>query len=385
MRKRWAWLIPTIVFGLIAGVLLTTPIVKGRVLKLAKPGPNSGRSGQAVPGGDPRLTGWAAVEASGKAEGKVVMYSWSWTPVTAAPITAAFAARYGVQVEVVAGRGPQFLERLLQETRSGQRIGDIMEGAQTHLRNTKLAGLTISALGLPGLAAGQQEWALDPLRLDAGGHVIGYAPYILSPYVNTDLVAPGEEPRRWDDLLQPRWKGRMVLPNPAISTVPYYLDVLVKHGVISDDYSSRLATQGLLLSGQTPDSGELLAWGEAALSVLNAAPDMVPPLREGGKLKALDMEDGVLVNLLTASLLKDGPHPNASRLFLSWLLTAEGQEAHSRAKLTASIREGMADFTPLSFRLEPRKPIVVTAEDGERIARLFREQTYVPVFSPPTQ
>lgn len=382
MRKRWAWLIPTIVFGLVVAVLLATPIAKGRVPKLAKPGPNPTRVGQPLPGGDPRLTGWAAIEAMAKTEGKVVMYSWSWTPVTAGPITAAFAARYGIQVEVVAGRGPQFLERLQQESSSGQRIGDIMEGAQTHLRNTKLVGLTISALGLPGLVSSRQEWVLDPLRLDAEGHVIGYAPYVLSPYVNTGLVAPGEEPRRWQDLLQPQWKGRMVLPSPATSTVPYYLDALIRRGMISEDYPARLAAQGLLLSGQTPDSGELLAWGEAALSVLNAAPDMVPPLREGGKLKAIDMEDGVLVNLLTVTLLKDSPHANASRLFLSWLLTRDGQEAHSRAKLTGSIRKGMEDFTPASFRLEPRKPIVITAEDGERIARLFRQQTYVPVFLP---
>lgn len=372
-----------ILFGLVVAVLLGMPIAKGRVPKVG-PGARDGGISQVLPAGEPRLTGWETTEVMAKTEGRVVMYSWSWTPVSAAPIVDAFARRYGIEVVVVAGRGPQFLERLQQEARSGQRIGDVMEGAQTHLRNTRLAGLTVSALGLPGLAVGQSDWVLDPLRLDAEGHVVGYAPYILSPYMNTDLVAPGEEPRRWSDLLQPQWKDRMVLPNPATSTVAYYLDVLARRGVVSEDYPSRLATQGLLLSGQTPDSGELLAWGEAALSVLNAAPDMVPPLREGGKLKAVDMEDGVLLNLLTASLLKDSPHPNASRLFLSWLLTRDGQEAHSRAKLTASIRKGMEDFTPASFRLEPRKPIVITAEDGERIARLFREKTYVPVFSPST-
>ena len=361
---------------------LDMPVVKARIpqLKLPKLGIKS-NAPQTPDIKQPSQSEWAKVEAAARLERRLTLYSWSWTNTSAAPITSAFARRYGIEVDVVAGRGPQFLERLQLETRTGQRIGDILEGAQTHLRNAKLAGFTVSALDLPVLQS-KESWSVSPLSLATEGHVIGYAPYFLSPYVNTSLVAASEEPHSWLDLLQPRWKGKMVMPNPATSTVPYYLEVLIKNKAISRDYPSRLAQQQLLLSDQTPDSGELLGWGQAALSVLNGAPDMVPPLKEGGPIKAINMEEGILSNLLTLSLLKNSPHPDAAKLFLNWLLTPEGQEFHSKAKQVAAMLKGKPDFTPNVFKLTPKKVIPITADDGEKIATAFREKTYVPIFSP---
>ncbi|MDO8635812.1 MAG: extracellular solute-binding protein [Dehalococcoidia bacterium] len=381
-RKRLLLGMGLVLFTIILVVTLDIPVVKARIpqLKLPKLG---------VKNVNPQTPDikqlsqfeWVKLEAAARREGRLTLYSWSWTNTTAAPITSAFARRYGIEVDVVAGRGPQFLERLELETRTGNRIGDIMEGAQTHLRNAKLAGFTVSALDLPVLQS-KENWSVSPLSLATEGHVIGYAPYLLSPYINTSLISPSDEPKSWLDLLQPRWKGKMVMPNPATSTVPYYLDVLIKNKAISRDYPSKLAQQQLLLSDQTPDSGELLGWGQASLSVLNAAPDMIPPLKEGGPIKAIDMEEGILSNLLTLSMLKNSPHPNAAKLFLNWLLSPGGQELHSKAKQVGSMLKGKPDYTPDVFKLTPKKVIPVTADDGQKIASAFREKTYVPIFSP---
>ncbi|MBI4288370.1 MAG: extracellular solute-binding protein [Chloroflexi bacterium] len=384
MRKILLW-------GLVAAIAVTaifalfnSDVVKGRVPKLILGGQKKAATAPPPSSAQLEQGKWDRVVSLARKEGRVTIYSWSWTPTTAGPVIRAFTQKYGIEVEVVAGRGPAFIEMLRQEAVTGARIGDIMEGAQTHARNARLAGLTVSALDLPVLRDGN-AWAFSPLHMDGQGHVISYAPYILSPYVNTTLVAPSEEPRSWLDLLQPRWKGKMVMPNPKNSTVPYYLDVLLRHNALPGDFPARLARQDVLLSEQTPDSGELLGWGRAALSVLNAMPDMVPPLRDGGPIRAIDMKEGVLVSLLTMALVKDGPHPNAARVFLNWLLTDEGQVEHGRAKMVESVRKGVSDYTPSVFKLDPRRTIVINDEEGERIARAFREKTYVPVFFGGTQ
>ncbi len=144
--------------------------------------------------------------------------------------------------------------------------------------------------------------------------------------VNTNLITPQNEPKRWKDLADPRYSGQISAQDPRGSGGGMYIltRLMEKYG---DGFIQELTKQNIFF-GQ--NNGQLLAdvvRGEHGLLV-TASTGQVSLAKQGGAapIKVIKPEEGVVLIPIGMAVVKNGPHPNAARLFIDWMMSDEGQK-----------------------------------------------------------
>ena len=146
---------------------------------------------------------WKKVVDAAKKEGKVVVYNGAVGTPALPKVGAAFEAKYGVRMELLEARASELRERIRTEQASGKILGDVSHNGSTTTA-LQLAENTFQPHGsLPNGKRPVAPFAADDIRIPI--YVITYG--IL---VNTEMVKPTEEPKTWQDLLNPRWKGKIL-------------------------------------------------------------------------------------------------------------------------------------------------------------------------------
>ncbi|MBI4289493.1 MAG: ABC transporter substrate-binding protein [Chloroflexi bacterium] len=320
---------------------------------------------------------WARVIEVAKKEGKVSIYSFNFTGDAGIAISRSFEGAYGIKADIITGRGAEFLERVKTEQRLGQRVGDIFEGSVAHSLNAKTAGLLAPSMDIAVLKA-RGDFLVDPLGIDKEGYILNESYISYAPYINTNLVKPGQEPKSWSDFLDPRWKGKIIANDPQISVTWYNALVpLVNSGILKIDFVRDMGKQDLMFATGDYEVIQKLAQGQAPITMIS--PDIVAgsTAAEGAPIKAIPMAEGVTVSTTALAAIKDSPHPNAAKLFINWLLSAEGQTAFHKARSTAPIRKDVQDFRHPNVRLPATvKLVVVGKDDADDSAKKFRDKYY---------
>ena len=317
---------------------------------------------------------WQKVVETAKKEGKVVLYSFSFTGGVGVQLAKAFEERYGISVDIITGPGAQFIERIKTEQRAKQIMADVMEGASANANLAQQDGLSASYGEIPVLKE-KDVWLIQP-DSDPARHVLYYSPILTGPWINTNLVKADEAPRSWRQLVEPRWRGKLVASDPDITPTPNVFFVMLKRLGFDDNYFKALAAQQLILTPTAWQPSSILARGEAHILIAGQVINIAPVLAEKAPVKPIDMEEGLFARAQALNILANAPHPNAARLFLNWSLTEEGQTVQARAKTVLSLRRDVPDFTPEQGRITPRKVFTTTLQDELEIARVQREKTF---------
>lgn len=318
---------------------------------------------------------WQKVTEAAQKEGKLVLYSFSFTGDMGVQLAAAFKQKYGISMDIVTGPGAQMIERIKVEQRTKQIMADIMEGSNINASLAQQDGLTENYGELPVLKE-KDVWLIPP-DTDPAHHVLYYSPLLMGPWINPNLVKKVEAPRTWRQLIEPRWQGKMVMSDPDITPSPNVFFVMLKRYMGFDDkYFAELGKQKLILVPTATQAPLVLGRGEAQLLIFSPALNVIPLLLEKAPVLPIDMEEGLIARSQAVNILKSAPHPNASRLFLNWVLTNEGQTAQAKAKTVLPLRKDVLDFTPEQGRITPRKVFVTTYDDEQEVARAQREKTF---------
>ena len=154
---------------------------------------------------------------------------------------------------------------------------------------------------------------------------------------NTKLFNP-EQIHSYFDLLNPQWKGKIVArdvrrPGPGSSAVRF----IYHHPDLGPKYLERLFSEmDLTLSLNQPQMMDWLARGRFPLSFFLPSGDIIRAQAQGLPIAPVPMKhfkEGVAITSGggAVSLMDRAPHPNASTVFLNWLLSREGQAAWQRA------------------------------------------------------
>ena len=295
--------------------------------------------------------------AAARREGKVVVYSGYLSPQTHDPIGKAFEKKHGIKVEVFTARGNELRERIRVEQSSNRFLGDVLHNATLLTLQQVAAENPVASLGaLPGAARLKPEFASRVTDVQVPVFTINYG-----FLVNTNIVGAGEEPKRWRDLLDPKWKGRILFDDPRTPG-----GGRVMFHMTTDKYGRGFHEE---LARQNPTFSR--DYGEAVRRVARGEYTIYIPLifSQAGPLKGLPVravipEDGVTYGSYSTSLLKNAPHPNAARLLSDFYLSDEVQAIYAEtghgvvvANLKANISPEMAPFAAV-------KPLV--EEDGSR-------------------
>jgi iron(III) transport system substrate-binding protein len=298
-----------------------------------------------------------ALIAAAKKEGRVIVYSGYLSPQTHEPIGKAFEQKYGIKVDVFTARGNELRERIRVEQLSGRFLGDVLHNAML-LTNQQIAGESpLDKLGvLPGAVRLKPEFASRVSEFQVPIFTINYG-----FLVNTNIVKAGDEPKRWQDLLDPKWKGKILFDDPR---TPGGGRVLFH--MTTDKYGKAFHEE---MAKQNPTFSR--DYGEAVRRIARGEYTIYIPLifSQAGPLKGLPVraiipEDGVTYGSYSTALLKNAPHPNAARLLANFYLSDEVQAIYAEAGHGYVVKDLAAKISPEMAPFASVKPLV--AEDGTR-------------------
>ena len=260
-------------------------------------------------GQDPRL-------ADARREGKVIWYT-AGALVVAERIAKLFEqAHPGIKVEVHRSGSERILQRLMQEVGAGIKNCDVFNSSDAgHYVLLKKKGLL--ARYTP---AGVERFP-ETFR-DREAMAFGWRAFpVVIPY-NTKLLSPGEAPRTWKDLLDPKWKGKLVTAHPAYSGT-IVAQILALVNLYGWDYWKQLAQQKPLLVQSVFDPGQVVASGERALGINGAEYFLYTQQKKGNPIGIVYPQDGVPLIISSTAITNFAPHPNAAKLFTDFIFTRE--------------------------------------------------------------
>ena len=260
----------------------------------------------------------ARVEAA-KKEGKVVWYTSLALP-TAEKIGKLFEAAYpGIKVEVQRTGSQRILQRVMQETQANLKIVDVIHtsdaGHFVLLKEKKLL-MKYSPAGIDVFPASFKDKDGYYFTLRATVNVIAY---------NTKLVPAAEAPKGWKDLLDPKWRGKMVTAHPGYSGV-ISTHVLALVQLYGWDYFKQLAQNKLMLVQSAVDPAGVVASGERQVAVDGGDYYYYQMKKKGNPVEVIYPKEGVPLVVSPSAIASFAPHPNAAKLFTDFTFTRELQQ-----------------------------------------------------------
>ena len=257
----------------------------------------------------------ATLEESTRAEGEVVLYS-SLNNEQIVTLVDAFKKKYPtIKPSFYRATSERVLQRALTEAKAGRFAVDVFTAAGFQVQLMKDAGLTQRFV--PAEAAAYDDGFKDP-----DGHWINVHSLLNTMAYNTQLVRPSEAPKRYEDLLAPKWKGRIGV---NLQDPEWYVNLQRRMGKEkARGFLKALAAQQPGLRDGHNITAQLLAAGEFHV-VTNTYAHIVARIKgQGGPVQYV-FDEPVITYVHPAALDKAAPHPSAGKLLMSFILSADGQ------------------------------------------------------------
>jgi iron(III) transport system substrate-binding protein len=260
----------------------------------------------------------AALEAAARKEGSLTWYIAQVDGETAEAMGRAFTRQYpGVTVSVIRTTGQVAYQRLLQDLKNGAPQCDVFSTTDiAHMPALKKKNQL--AQYVPENAAAMAA-AFKGLGED-GWYYPTTSTLMLIIY-HSQRVKPDDVPKSWNDLLDPKWKGRVAFGHPGFSG---YVGVwaLEMRKLYGWKWFDALAKNNPRIGRSGLDPLTLLNAGEClcGLAPLSGA---LLSASKGNPIGVVYPTDGSVLCIGPSAVLASAPHPNAARLFMNWLLSKE--------------------------------------------------------------
>ena len=280
----------------------------------------------------------ARIEAEAKKEGTLTLYT-SLAEKNIRALVDPFEEKYGIKVVVWRAGQSRVLQRIITEASAGRYEVDAIH------------------MGSPELEALQREKILQRVDSPVFGQLLEglvpehheWAPTILQVYVqayNTDQVKKADLPQSYEDLLDPKWKGKLGIEAKAW---PWYAALVRRLG----------EEKGIALFNDIVEqNGISVRHGTSLLNNMVVAGEVPLALTIYSHMPKASKEKGAAIDWFTLSptiarangvaIARNAKHPNAALLFYEYMLSAEGAQKHFVAM----------DYVPTNTQLESPLPNV---------------------------
>jgi iron(III) transport system substrate-binding protein len=259
--------------------------------------------------------GAATIEDPAKTEGEVVLYS-SLNNEQIVTLVDAFKKKYpSIKPSFYRGTSERVLQRVVTEAKAGRFAADVVTSAGFQVQLLKESGLTQRFV--PPEASAFTEGFKDP-----EGHWVSVHSLLNSMAYNTQLVKPNEAPKKYEDLLAPRWKGRLGV---NLQDPEWYVSLQRRWGKEkARNFLKALAAQQPGVRDGHNITAQLLAAGEFH-AVSNTYAHIAARIKNQGGPVQYVFDEPVITYVHPITLMKAAPHPNAGKLLISFILSIEGQ------------------------------------------------------------
>jgi iron(III) transport system substrate-binding protein len=257
----------------------------------------------------------AVVEAA-KKEGALVFYT-SMTADQGQKVLGAFRARYPfIQPQIFRAVGERLLTKIMTEVQAGKYDFDVVQSAETQAYFLKRKNLLLKYV------SPEVKYLQKPF-FDSDG--FWAAVYIMPNVIgyNTRMLKKNEVPRTDEDLINPKWKGKIGMDHTKPEWFAWKLKRMGEKA--GPAYMKKLGAQEFkLYAGQTILTN-LLAAGEFPL-VLNTYVHTAEDIRRKGAPVDWVAQDPVFTKFQPIGVGAKASHPNAAKLFIDFVLSEEGQK-----------------------------------------------------------
>jgi iron(III) transport system substrate-binding protein len=263
--------------------------------------------------------------AKAKKEGTAVYYTDLIIDQVVRPLVAAFEKKYGIKVDYARSDSQDTILKLLGEHKAGNMHADVF-GLTSGLQALIDAGAVRKFE--PANAA-----AIPPQFKDPQHYWISTNFYVMTPAVNTNLVPANERPKTYDDLLDPRWKDKIVWKPNDTSGAPGFIGNALRtmgqdRGM---DYLRKLSKQNIhSIQGSARAILDQVIAGEYPLVLQIFNHHAALSAQKGAPVQWLKIEPA-MVQMTQMALPVGSPHPAAGELFVEFLLSKEGQTIFQKA------------------------------------------------------
>jgi iron(III) transport system substrate-binding protein len=266
-----------------------------------------------------------------KKEGELAIYTSAQSDDMGV-LVAAYEKKYGVRVSVWRASSEKVLQRAVAEARAGRYTMDIAETNGPEMESMHREKI-LQAVKSPYLAE------LIPQALRPHGEWVGTRLNVFAQAYNTKAVRKQDLPKRWEDLLDPKWKGKLGIEQEdsdwlagvmgeigEAKGTKLFKEIVAKNG-ISVRKGHTLLTQ-LVVSGEIP----------LALTVYNYKAEQLKgkgaPIEWFSIGTAIARPNGI-------GMARRAPHPHAAVLFYDFEISEEGQRILAQR-----------DFVPTSKKID---------------------------------
>lgn len=263
---------------------------------------------------------------------------------------------------------PQMASRIIQEAKAGQPASsDLFIGSENHVARMSLKRVAWTKI-FPHITRPMTDW--DDRVLIVVSRTPGFT-------YNTGLVAPNEVPQRVEDVLNPKWKGK-------IASTPYAASfdrlALIWGEEKTTAFLQKFVKQvaGLIRCGEE----ERIANGEFAMMVFNCdLADANDMHQKGAPVNGRIFKDAGILSYWYLAVPSNSTHPNAASLLAAFLLSKEGQDILYKTEKTSShLVEGtyMYKFVKeeehqgVKFYANPVSDVIKNHENQSRIRQKFQ-------------
>jgi iron(III) transport system substrate-binding protein len=250
-------------------------------------------------------------------EGGTLNFYGTLAQINAEIVLPIFEKRFpGIKVNHVDATSDKLVARAVSEARGGKTIGDVLQVPLENVVQLHDQGL-LNEVTLP-------ESAAYPDGLKGSFWTASDLQYFIAAW-NTNLVKKEEEPKSYDDFVNPRWKNRLIAEPRDLEMLLAFAKYRFKSDEKAADYWRKVAANNVEFHKGHSQLAELLVAGQAAVCLTCYSHHYPQRMKKGAPVNYLLSEGIASIN--GTAVFKNAPHPNTALLFARWVASLEGQKA----------------------------------------------------------
>ncbi len=186
---------------------------------------------------------------------------------------------------------------------------------------------------------------------------------VTSIIYNTELVKPEDVPKSWEDLLHPKWKGKMTMSDAASSSGALHWYAAIRK-TFGRSYVEKLAKQDVLIRTGSGEVVNTVVSGERPLAAMVLIYHAEIAMSKGAKnLKVVVPSEGAPIGWTHLCIPAKAPNPEGAQRFMDFALGRDAQIAWQKQFFTGSMRDDVPPPADGSVRVNQVKRLASSAND----------------------